>query len=238
VFSGLVEVCFNYGGTSFGDESQLNILHFENGEWVTLETVSQDTMNDILCANTTSFSPFAIVESIDADGDGLSDAEDNCPLVTNPDQADLDGAGLGNACDTDDDGDGVLDSADNCLSVPNSDQADLDEDSLGDVCDDLSYAFSGFFSPVDNNGVLNQARAGQAIPIKWHLTDTEGVPIDDPANFVSVTSVASDCLVPTGSDLIEEYVGMSGLQYLGDGYWQFNWKTPKSYASQCRTLRR
>jgi len=26
------------------------------------------------------------------------------------------------------------------------------------------------------------------------------------------------------------------LQYLGDGTWQFNWKTPKNYAGQCRTL--
>jgi hypothetical protein len=37
-------------------------------------------------------------------------------------------------------------------------------------------------------------------------------------------------------DAIEDYSGASGLQYLGDGDWQFNWKTPKSYAGQCRTM--
>jgi hypothetical protein len=35
----------------------------------------------------------------DADGDGIPDEEDNCPLVPNPDQADRDGDGAGDACD-------------------------------------------------------------------------------------------------------------------------------------------
>jgi formylglycine-generating enzyme required for sulfatase activity len=36
----------------------------------------------------------------DSDGDGVLDAADNCPLVANPDQADCDGDGIGNACQT------------------------------------------------------------------------------------------------------------------------------------------
>ena len=36
---------------------------------------------------------------LDTDGDGVPDEEDNCPDVFNPDQADLDGDGIGDACD-------------------------------------------------------------------------------------------------------------------------------------------
>src|SRR5690606_22110949 len=53
----------------------------------------------------------------------------------NADQADLEGDGAGDACDTDDDGDGVDDSTDNCPVVSNADQADDDEDGMGDACD-------------------------------------------------------------------------------------------------------
>lgn len=35
----------------------------------------------------------------DSDEDGLSDADDNCPFTANPDQADDDANGVGNACD-------------------------------------------------------------------------------------------------------------------------------------------
>lgn len=37
----------------------------------------------------------------DEDGDGIADAEDNCPTTINPDQADGDNDGIGDACDTD-----------------------------------------------------------------------------------------------------------------------------------------
>lgn len=58
----------------------------------------------------------------DADGDGVADADDNCPSTGNPDQVDSDGDGVGDACD-------------NCPDVENSDQADTDGDGVGDACD-------------------------------------------------------------------------------------------------------
>ncbi len=40
-----------------------------------------------------------VAESVDFDEDGFSNADDNCPAVSNPDQADGDGDGIGDACD-------------------------------------------------------------------------------------------------------------------------------------------
>lgn len=72
----------------------------------------------------------------DADGDGIANATDNCPDVSNADQKDTDADGAGDACDTDDDGDGVADATDNCPLVSNADQADADGDGIGAACDD------------------------------------------------------------------------------------------------------
>ena len=82
----------------------------------------------------------------DSDGDGVSDEDDNCLEVANPDQANADGDGEGDACDVDDDGDDVNDDADNCPLDSNPDQADADGDGTGDACDQDN-------ADADNDGV-------------------------------------------------------------------------------------
>jgi hypothetical protein len=71
----------------------------------------------------------------DTDGDGINDNADNCPAVSNADQADGDNDGFGEVCDSDDDNDGVLDVGDNCQTTANADQTDTDGDGIGDACD-------------------------------------------------------------------------------------------------------
>lgn len=58
----------------------------------------------------------------DADGDGISDGQDNCPNTPNVDQVDTDQDLHGDVCD-------------NCPQVPNVNQADSDSDGIGDACE-------------------------------------------------------------------------------------------------------
>lgn len=77
----------------------------------------------------------------DLDADGVLDASDNCPVVPNPQQADMDLDRAGDACDIDRDGDGVPQEGtaglflDGCPDVPDADQRDGDGDGKGDACD-------------------------------------------------------------------------------------------------------
>ncbi len=77
---------------------------------------------------------FASLPGPDADCDGIPDAADNCPGVSNPDQLDADADGVGDVCD-------------NCPNNANPDQADFNGDGAGDVCDD----------DIDGDGVPNDA---------------------------------------------------------------------------------
>lgn len=52
------------------------------------------------------------IEGADSDGDGVVDADDNCPNVANADQANNDGDAQGDVCDPDDDNDGDPDVTD------------------------------------------------------------------------------------------------------------------------------
>jgi hypothetical protein len=100
----------------------------------------------------------------------------------------------------------------------------------------VTFQFTGFLAPVDSPPVLNIARAGQVIPLKWRLTDASGNPVTGLTD-AAVTAAPWICEAGTGGDSIEAYAeSSSDLQYLGDGYYQWNWKTSKSYANSCKVL--
>lgn len=100
----------------------------------------------------------------------------------------------------------------------------------------VTYKFTGFFSPLETD-FLNTAKAGQSIPVKWRLTDAHDVPIENMASFAGLFSSQQLCDGGLPTDAVDEpAAGNSGLQYVGDGYWQYNWKSDKAYATTCRAM--
>lgn len=136
----------------------------------------------------------------DSDGDGFLDDRDNCPANPNSTQADLDGDGLGDACDVDMDGDGYNNS-DDAFPRDASEWADFDNDGVGDNRDpdddgdgvpDNEDAFPYDFNEQhdqDNDGIGDRAdpdRDGDGVPNsedRWpndpsraHDADNDGTP--------------------------------------------------------------
>lgn len=76
-----------------------------------------------------------ISSNLDWDGDGVLSYNDNCPGTSNANQADFDGDGRGDVCDSDDDNDGFDDTEDAFPFDP-SEWLDTDGDGIGNNADD------------------------------------------------------------------------------------------------------
>lgn len=98
------------------------------------------------------------------------------------------------------------------------------------------FNFNGFFPPVDNQPVFNNANAGRAIPIKFSLGGDQGLNIFAPGHPVSQQIACSD---GAPSSEVEETVtaGSSSLSYDAEtDTYTYVWKTEKSWAGTCRKL--
>jgi hypothetical protein len=100
------------------------------------------------------------------------------------------------------------------------------------------HDFVGFQQPVDAYPVVNVAKAGSAIPLKWRVVDSAGTPVANVASASIATKLSGACTGSASGDDIEQYVAanQSSLQNLGDGYYQYNWKTNKTWAGSCRQI--
>lgn len=146
--------------------------------------------------------------SSDADGDYLPDALDNCPNVQNPDQADGDGDGVGDACPVyqDFDGDGVPDKDDNCPNVATFDFADRDGDGLGDACDKSPDGIEPEPEPPpDYDGQGGASEGESPEPVNGENVDGQSVERDGKSRTRQRTRTEnSKPVITTGSDATGE----------------------------------
>lgn len=114
----------------------------------------------------------------DRDADGISDVQDNCPDDANASQTDLDGDGLGDACDSDIDGDGVL-NIDDAFPYDPAETTDTDGDGIGNNAD----------PDDDNDGLTDSFEI--SIGTNTLLTDSDGDGLSDYAEVAFDGNAAS-----------------------------------------------
>jgi hypothetical protein len=101
----------------------------------------------------------------------------------------------------------------------------------------VQYPFKGFFAPVNSEPVLNTAKAGSAIPVKFSLTGNQGLDVFVDPSYPKSQMIACDASAP--ADGIESTVtaGNSSLSYDGSSdQYTYVWKTDSSWTGTCRAL--
>lgn len=109
----------------------------------------------------------------DSDGDGLASDEDNCPDVSNADQADVDQDGSGDACDDDVDGDGLTNDVEREAGTDPV-IADTDSDGVPDGQDPFPNN-AAESSDRDADGVGDNSDAFPDDPAESNDGDNDGV---------------------------------------------------------------
>jgi uncharacterized delta-60 repeat protein len=112
---------------------------------------------------------FGADDGADTDEDGINDAFDNCPAVSNADQANYEGDALGDACDPDDDNDTVVDDADGCPMGDTGWVSGGATDNDHDGCRD-----AGTEDPDDDNDAVADASDNCSLVANADQVNTDG----------------------------------------------------------------
>ena len=100
-----------------------------------------------------------------------------------------------------------------------------------------TVVLEGFGRPVDPVPTLNQIEPGRVVPLRFRVTTSQGTPVTDVTGVdLTVRKARCGSLGATGTDPVERYARQrKGLQNLGGGRYQYNWKTAGD-AKGCRVV--
>ena len=144
----------------------------ETGVLMVLHILNPDPFDLVFSLRATGIHP----EAADADGDGVPDADDNCPNTSNLGQTDVDGDNIGDACDSGDfDGDFFSDQAEFFCGSPPGEGTKVPErlgngaDDDGDTSiDETQATVAG--SDCDGDGFDDDVEA----TLRWPADDGDG----------------------------------------------------------------
>lgn len=103
----------------------------------------------------------------------------------------------------------------------------------------VSYAFLGFFQPIDNYPIINVVKAGRTIPVKWQVKNAAGEIISDLTTVKGISSGAIACDLAPTSEISDEALTTGGTSLRFDFASQqfvYNWETASAW-NGCRLLR-
>ena len=131
----------------------------------------------------------------DQDGDGVANINDNCPILSNPNQLDTDNDGEGDVCDSDIDGDGLSNILETQIGT-NPLLLDTDADGLDDYAevaydgDPLAYTPGQDTDPLstdtDGDGLID---GSDPIPLHFNFADGDLAPLGAPDGTINTADV-------------------------------------------------